>query len=203
MARTTASLHMICPSVVPQGLATMYAECVERRDWFGAMHLASSENVAAVAEHIWPQLETAERVEVLAEAISSDLPSRHIDFLFRALDDVLSSGQRVFDSPAAADRFAHLPDRVTIYRGTVLAEEKDAFSSFGISWTLSRDVAIFFATKHHRFRNRESPPILLSATVWRDDIGGLLMERKEDEVIIPQWMIEEDCWEVEPLSVDQ
>ena len=70
---------------------------------------------------------------------------------------------------------AKLPPRVTIYRGCY-EHNKD-----GLSWTINRRVAASFPFLH-RYRSRGTP-LLIKATIPRDQILALNNDREEDEVI--------------------
>jgi hypothetical protein len=84
------------------------------------------------------------------------------------------------------------PDHVTIYRGTVSAAPDSG--QYGISWTLNSHRARWFATDHGRFRNTESPPVLLSTIVARDSICGIILARNESEVsVCPDTLLDIRC----------
>lgn len=70
---------------------------------------------------------------------------------------------------------AALPTKVEIYRGC------GPLNKQGYSWTLNREVAERFP-RYMRFYQRE--PLLLTATIERNMITALKMDRKEDEVIL-------------------
>ena len=108
-------------------------------------------------------------------------PHQSYVFLLTALGEFLRSGRRLFDSQAARERFAAFPDVVTVYRGSI--DRETIGDHLGVSWTLNRDIAIWFATQHP-FRNRDYAPVLLTGRVNRGAIAGFLVERHEDEVLI-------------------
>ena len=88
--------------------------------------------------------------------------------------------RRVFETDADRMAFDALPSRITIYRGTVQAERP----KWGISWTLDRDHAIWFATTHGRFRNTQSPPIILQSEIHKLDATGFLTDHNEAEILV-------------------
>jgi hypothetical protein len=184
--------------LIPEPLRGLAAERIAKRDWFGVLLLVSSEVRPALAEALWPQLAATEKPDVLAEAISGgDAPSLHLDFFWGALDDLREAGLRAFDSDAARERYDALPDVVTVYRGTVKAEADGELT--GVCWTLQREKAIWFATSHGRFRNRKSPPVLLTASIEKHEILGLLTGRNEDEVILHPFV---DDFRIEYLQAE-
>ena len=67
------------------------------------------------------------------------------------------------------------PETVTIFRGCYLHNKR------GLSWTLSRETAERFPMQH-RYQS-EGQPLLIRATVKRDQILALKLERDESEVI--------------------
>jgi len=119
----------------------------------------------------------------LAEAISNgDVPRQERAMLYATLNRLRREGLNVFDGDAARTAYAELPELVTIYRGTVGAEADE--KAYGICWTLDKSKAEWFATEHGRFKNRSSPPVLLTTTVKREDISGLLFDRDEQAVLM-------------------
>jgi hypothetical protein len=71
---------------------------------------------------------------------------------------------------------ARLPNVLTIYRGI-----GDGRGRTGLSWTLDREKAIWFAG---RFSGR---PTLLTANANKSDVHALLLGRKEQEVVIDKF----------------
>lgn len=69
---------------------------------------------------------------------------------------------------------AALPERITVYRGC------GAENMLGASWSLERDVAAGFPYLN-RYKVRE--PVLVTATVRRDRICALKLNRNEHEII--------------------
>lgn len=162
-------------------LVRQLRSAVEVKDWTGALLCVGSRERISLCVYLWPIIPDDDRACVLAEAIScGDEPRYERDNLCAMLSTLHDQNKRLFDCEAAKEAFNNLPTQVTIYRGTTEAEG----DNYGVCWTLSRDKAVFFATKHYRFRNTKSPPVILSATIQRDDICGLLVERNEREVLI-------------------
>jgi len=153
---------------------------VESRDWLGALLCVDSGRRTELCIQLWNLIPDEDKPDVLADAISGgDFPFGCRTKLISILSELLEDGRRVFDGEAARKGFNDLPERVQIYRGTTEAEGTD----YGVCWTLSLEKAEWFATKHGRFRNTGSAPVILSAIVDRDDICGLLLERNESEVL--------------------
>src|SRR5581483_11604756 len=72
------------------------------------------------------------------------------------------------------EALARLPDVIPIYRGATL------YNIFGISWTLSRRKAEWFAA------NRQVDPLTFCfwAKCNKGDVLGLLLERQEKEIVV-------------------
>jgi len=157
------------------------AAAVQRGDWRAALLLCNSEERPLLIRDLWKRIPATEKATALAEAIASgDAPIRNRRFLVRALRELRTAGEIVFDGAEARQAFAALAEDVTIYRGTIIAEG----SAFGICWTADAGKAEWFATQHHRFRNTESPPVVLRAEISKADIAGLLWDRGESEVLV-------------------
>ena len=79
------------------------------------------------------------------------------------------------------DLMENLPQQVTIYRGIRVVDELDE-ENLGLSYTLSREKAEWFAK---RFANvRGAKAMLVEATIDKDDILSVFLERDEDEVLV-------------------
>lgn len=105
---------------------------------------------------------------------------------------------RIFDSGRARRAFDALPSVIEVYRGTCMAEHESR--QYGISWSTDRAVAEGFALRHEiaRLATRGRPDVgaqlvrdgfasdsvVLHATVRRDNVTGLLLRRREFEVIV-------------------
>lgn len=75
--------------------------------------------------------------------------------------------------------FLELPPDVEIYRGCNTAEETDGY---GLSWTLRRDIAEFFAFRHMGDTFPDNRAVY-KTTVRKKDIRAVFMERDEHEII--------------------
>ncbi len=75
-----------------------------------------------------------------------------------------------------------LPEKVTIYRGMTEKELKS--KNFGISWTLKKEVAEFFAHTYQRnYATNHLKKVVHEMTINKNDIVAFLNDRKEFEVI--------------------
>jgi integration host factor subunit beta len=93
------------------------------------------------------------------------------------LEDILESGYRtiyLMMDKKEQEYFEELPDTVTIYRGC------DEQNQSGICWSLDRDIAIEFPFLH---RYKAKNPVLVTATVCKDEIVAVKLNRDEFEVI--------------------
>lgn len=83
-----------------------------------------------------------------------------------------------FDSFTDEPRRAYdaLPSRVRIYRGC--SQER----VFGLSWSLSKDVAATFARGHRG--KRVSDAVIATTTIKKSDVFAVLDDREEQEVLI-------------------
>ena len=182
--------------IVPDRLRERFDEMAGLRYWFGVSMLVGSHARIPLLEALWPVLKAHERPDVFASWFDGrDVPEQCYEFLLQALGEFKRSGQRIFDGQKARERFAGLPNVVTIYRGGIEREAID--ERLGVSWTLNRDNAIWIATQS-RFQNSGYQPVLMTARVSRGAIAGFLVERAEDEVLI----VPEDIWldQVEMLA---
>jgi len=78
-----------------------------------------------------------------------------------------------------------LPENLTIYRGMTVQEFESG--DFGVSWTLRKDVAEFFAYKYCRNQaTAHLPKMVHELPIKKSDIIAYFGERKEFEVIYMQ-----------------
>ena len=74
------------------------------------------------------------------------------------------------------ETFAKLPEEIEIYRGA-----KKGLNEEGLSWTLDREKAEWFA---NRFEREDEEGIVLTRTVKKKDIAFYTNRRGEDEVVV-------------------
>ena len=72
--------------------------------------------------------------------------------------------------------YASLPAMVTIWRGCYPKNRR------GLSWTLDRTIAARFPLLL-RYRQFDAEPLLLEATIRRNDIAFVVVDRDEQEVV--------------------
>lgn len=156
---------------------------LRKGDWEQALMLSRSSSRPTVLKRLWPRLHLEQKPLAMEVAISiGDLLHRQRSFFIDALRELKTAGLRVYDGDAARVAYADLPERVRIFRGTV-SQEADA-GQYGVCWTLKSETARWFACQQERFRHHESQPAILTATVAREDICGLMFEREESEVVV-------------------
>jgi hypothetical protein len=156
---------------------------VRKGDWEQALMLAGSSSRPTVLKRLWPRLNLDQKPLAMELAVANgDLLHRQRAFLVAALAELKAAGRRVYDSDMARRVFRELPDRIRIFRGTV-QQEADG-QQYGVCWTLKSETARWFASQQERFRRHEVQPAILTATIAREDICGLLVERQESEVVI-------------------
>lgn len=71
---------------------------------------------------------------------------------------------------------------LTVYRGGTGTVDEVAS---GVSWTLSREIASFYAHEWPRRWGNTSEPVIVSAQVEEVDVFALLNDRSEAEILIP------------------
>lgn len=79
----------------------------------------------------------------------------------------------------ALEKLEAMPDELTIYRGTCAPDQAGS----GLSWTLDRGKAVWFARRFANLDGHTGAPVLLTGTVSKADVLGYLTDRGEDEII--------------------
>ncbi|MEF9924677.1 MAG: hypothetical protein RR854_08915 [Muribaculaceae bacterium] len=77
------------------------------------------------------------------------------------------------------EHFNSLPQKLTVYRGMSLKEYESGY--YGISWTLSRDVADKFSKS---IRSGNNNGVVVEAVADKDNCIAFFNERKEEEIIV-------------------
>jgi hypothetical protein len=110
------------------------------------------------------------------------------DNLYQYRHDVLlafssNEPQREFlMSKKERDFWQSLPERITIYRGMTLEEQKQ--KSFGISWTLKKEIAEFFANDYQRnYSTRHKKKVVHQIEINKNEVIAFFNERTEFEII--------------------
>jgi hypothetical protein len=78
--------------------------------------------------------------------------------------------------------FKQLPNEITIYRGI-----SEGHTTKGMSWTLDRGKAIWFAKRYEGWH--EQRPVLLTACANKSEVHALLLGREENEIVVDRFMI--------------
>lgn len=110
------------------------------------------------------------------------------DNLYALKDEVKAafSAKRKYRESLMEDKelkiWRNLPEHITIYRGMTL-EEKES-GDYGVSWTLSKKTAEFFAYKYQRNRSTNHlPRTVHKLIVKKNDVVAYFGERNEKEII--------------------
>ena len=74
-----------------------------------------------------------------------------------------------------------LPAIVTIYRGMTIKEMNTG--SYGVSWSLKKDIAKFFTTYFRNCDVKNEPKVIKELTIPKEKIIAYFNERDEEEVI--------------------
>jgi hypothetical protein len=103
----------------------------------------------------------------------TEFPNNETDFWRRIWGSADPLKRSAMD-PDDLAKFDQLPEEVTVWRGVDCEEATE-----GMSWTLERDVGVYFAS-----RFRPSTPILAHGRAKKENIAAYFNTRKEAEVII-------------------
>lgn len=78
--------------------------------------------------------------------------------------------------------FNSLPEKFTIFRG--MTEFEATTKDYGLSWTLNKDVAVFFCEKYERnYSTNHLKRVVIEIEVNKSDVIAFLNNRKEFEII--------------------
>ena len=156
-------------------------KALRRRDWYSYVFLHERSHRFDAFMRIADDISSSRAYWELVRSvwIDSENVVRHDEEWFW-----LWNGKRRCKSYAmtAEDRkaFKQLPNELTIYRGI-----REAGNRYGLSWTLDRDKAVWFARRD----GIDAGPVLLTACAKKCDVHALLLGRKESEIIIDEFVI--------------
>jgi hypothetical protein len=92
------------------------------------------------------------------------------------------SGREFLMTKKEREYLKKLPEKITIYRGMTKKELKQ--KNFGVSWTLKKEIAEFFANKYERnFDTNHLPKIVHQIDIDKKDIIAFLNDRNEFEIV--------------------
>jgi len=177
--------HPLIPSVTVSGAehaselneqyerkAILAEQALRDRDWSGYIQLHERPHRLDAFTYVVDELDDQSYWECLAEVwIDTEFPWQNQPRWSEYWNSKRPAKEFAM-SPEEREVLKGLPHVFTIYRGV----GKNGNSS-GLSWTLSREKAVFFA---HRFRGDQ----LLTATAKRDDVHAYLNGRNEQEIVI-------------------
>lgn len=84
-------------------------------------------------------------------------------------------GSRAAMSLEERAELTRMDERFTIYRGGTAVN-----ATTGMSWTIDREKAVWFA---QRWSDRRDPPVLATGTIRREDVRAYLIGRNESEIV--------------------
>jgi hypothetical protein len=180
-----------------------FDDCSSWVEWANQLLTVKREMLAtAIKERDWHAYVFAYERAYRFDAIRTIIQDSHatIDDLWPVVADTWSDSENIYQCagewldlwrrPSARKHEAmseedhstwkSFPDVLTIYRGVNCSEEWEAFEaiSFGLSWTLDREKAVWFA-------NRGSEkPFIAKRTIKKSDCFAYFSDRQEQEVII-------------------
>jgi hypothetical protein len=114
----------------------------------------------------------------------TEFPNGEADFWRRVWSSADPLKRSAMD-PDDLVKFDQLPEEVTVWRGVDCEEATE-----GMSWTLERDVGVYFAN-----RFRPSTPILAQGRAKKENIAAYFNARKEAEVVILPEHVGEMYWQ--------
>jgi hypothetical protein len=175
-----------------------YRDAITRGDWDRALDLAGSEERATVL------------VEISARVSDEELPA----LLMRQWPAVDGSGHVKHEILALFQRAGYVNDtgrrlegRLTVYRGNLGEDPR-----LGISWTLSRARARFFAL-HWTWRGPvlglrrpdggEPVPTVWRGSVEASEVLGYFGSRRESEVVLDPAMVRDVAVVLRPRRIDR
>lgn len=109
-------------------------------------------------------------------SLSDNMPPRKLGV---SLFSSQREGSEYFMSKEDKIRFDELPKKVLIYRGC--SEEEASKNEFGLSWTVDKRVAVFFANDY--LKNADKKTVVIEKTVSKNSIFAYISGREESEVI--------------------
>jgi hypothetical protein len=157
---------------------TAIAEAIEKRDWSSYIGLHERpyrlDAFIEIADALSPKEFWTRLSDVWTD---SENIWQYIDD-WRALWNEERPSKHYAMDASERKAFKRLPSEIIVYRGI-----REDHTVNGMSWTLDRDKAIWFATRN------SGPHVLLTARAKKADAHALLFGRDENEIVIDQYEI--------------
>jgi len=109
-------------------------------------------------------------------SLSDNMPPRELGVM---LFKNPRPGKEHFMNKEDKERFDELPEKLIIYRGC--SEIESQKKVYGLSWTIDRDVAEFFAEKY--IKNKDVNSTIVEVKVSKSSLFAYIGGREESEVI--------------------
>lgn len=186
---------------LPEPLATYVAD----RNWKAAHSVAQvSQRLTIVIEMLVAHSEPEDWPRALSIFLrAGDLPRFEYRRLCSMLGLLHNLGVPVLDGDETACGVRSLPSMLKIYRGTNHAEFVSC--EFGFCWTLDFHIASRFAARGLVVQDllphpNDSPAVVLTATVRRNDLVGALWSLGEREMLVLPSTLRDVRWDPLELS---
>jgi hypothetical protein len=102
-------------------------------------------------------------------------------YVFDHLEELLEHFGSAMMMPEERDELASMEFPITVFRG---GTGDPRLVAMGMSWTLSRETADFFAYKWPARWGNQEAPVVLRREVDRDDVAAYFNDRAECEVVV-------------------
>lgn len=180
-----------------QKIVELKKECLESRDFIRLLGITPSCLNSALLNHI---LECEEPSEEMYE-LFLDIYC-HNDYAAgllskQAWNNIMQSFDKASNHKEGLElKLADLPEKITVYRGE---GDKSTPHNEALSWTLSPNVALFFAL---RFATKgQETAHFITGTVNKEDVLAYIQDREEEELIVKPGTVQVTS-KIDCLSLD-
>jgi hypothetical protein len=156
-------------------------EAVADRKWFAFIHLHERPYRIGAFMEIAHELSNKDYWFLLSDVwTDSENIWQNLED-WRELWNEVRPGKKYAMDATERKAFKRLPDEITIYRGICEGHVVN-----GMSWTLDREKAIWFAKRQ---AHDNLPQVLLTVRTSKSNVHALLLGRNENEIVIDQFEI--------------
>jgi hypothetical protein len=113
-----------------------------------------------------------------------EMSDNTFDYRFDIRDSFLSEEpcREFLMNKSEQKQLENLPQKISIYRGMTIVEKDN--KDFGLSWTLKKEKAEFFANKYQRnYSTKTYPKIVHEMVIDKSKVIAFFNNRKEFEII--------------------
>jgi hypothetical protein len=137
-------------------------------------------------ENIYENRDESTYYRLLRETLV--LVDHHQPYLDNYQDMInIGNDPRLMMNEEERSMFERLPDPITVYRGVSANQDvtgEDIIRLIGNSWSLEREISVWFSVNHSKRFNKHKFPVILTYIVPKSEVISYFKDRNEEEIVL-------------------